>query len=216
MDTTQQRAILDAIAQAAKEEGCLVAPVGSVYFLLIGTPRITTKDVDTVVHDASLQPPSLDVLKRIAARLSQFGTATTTPDGAVVQVRSGADAPAEIELIRGRSAAKGGFFPRELLLAAAKDAKRDGNLLIYPLEYVLVLKADAAVDREDRAKRDPQRAEVHERRANAFRADVISGVNAALLTGGLSAKTLNKAISQLKESRQPRVRSLFSAAGVQP
>ncbi len=216
VDATQQRAILDAIAHAARDEGCLVAPVGSVYFLLTGSPRMATKDVDAVVHDENMQPPRLDVLRRIAARLSMFGTATTTQDGAVVQVRSSLDAPAEIELIRGRGKGKGGFFPRGLLVAAAKEAKRDGNVLLYPIEYVLVLKADAAIDREDRAQRDPERAELHERRANAFRADVMIGVNAALLTSGLSVVTLNAAISHLKVSRQPRVRSLFSAAGVAP
>lgn len=66
MDTTEQRRVLDIIAQAAKAEGCLVAPVGSVYVLLAGTPRATTKDVDTVIHDADLQPPPLAVLARVA------------------------------------------------------------------------------------------------------------------------------------------------------
>lgn len=215
MDTTQQRAILDAVARAAKEEGCLVAPVGSVYFLLAGTPRMTTKDVDIVVHEGSLQPPSVDVLKRIAARLEKFGTAAATQDNAVVQIRAGMDAPAEIELIRGRSDKKGGFFPRDLLVAAAKEAKQEGNILLYPVEYVLVLKADAAVDREDRAKRDTKRAEAHERRANIFRGDVLAGIDAALREGSLSTAKLSAAIGYLKESRQARVRALFAGAGLE-
>lgn len=215
MDTTQQRAILDAVARAAKEEGCLVAPVGSVYFLLAGAPRMTTKDVDIVIHETGLQPPSLDVLKRIAARLEKFGAANVTPDNAVVQIRASGDAPAEIELIRGRSDRKGGFFPRDLLIAAAKGAKREGNVLLYPVEYVLVLKADAAIDREDRAKRDTKRAEAHERRANIFRADVIAGIDAALREGSLSTSKLSTAVGFLKESRQARVRALFASVGVE-
>lgn len=215
MDTSQQRAILEAVARAAKEEGCLVAPVGSVYFLLAGAPRMTTKDVDIVVHDDSLQPPSVEVLRRIAARLDKFGTAEPTQDNAVVQIRASGDAPAEIELIRGRSDRKGGFFPRDLLVAAAKEARREGNVLLYPVEYVLVLKADAAIDREDRAKRDTKRAEAHERRAIAFRADVISGIDTALRGGNLSTSTLSAAIGFLKESRQERVRALFASVGIE-
>lgn len=214
LDATRQREILEAVARAAREEGCLAAPVGSVYFLLAGLPRVTTKDVDAVIHSASLEPPPLDVLKRIAERLQTFGSAATTTDGAVVQIRSSPQVPAEIELIRGRTDAKGGFFPRALLVAAAKAARRDGNLLLYPLEHVLVLKADAAVDREDRALRDPARAREHRRRADAFRADVLEGVNSALLGNGISAKTLGAAIAALKKSRQERVRSLFRSAGI--
>lgn len=210
MDTSEQRRVLERVAEAAKAEGCFVAPVGSVYFLLAGTPRATTKDVDAVVHDANLQPPSLVVLKRIAERL---GKASTTQDGAVVKVRSSTSAPAEIELIRGRSASKGGFFPRALLVEAAQHAKREGSILLYPVEYVLALKADAAVDREDRAQRDPVRAAEHERRANAFRSDVLSAVNAALLGKGLSATMLGSAIKHLKAKRRERVRQLLVAAG---
>lgn len=214
MDATQQRAVLAAIARAAADEGFLVAPVGSAYFLLAGVPRLATKDVDAVIHAKDFEPPSLETLKRIAERLKDFGEIRVTQDGAVVQVRSSDDSPAEIELIRGRTATKGGFFPRELLVAAAKEAKREGNVLLYPVEYVLVLKADAAVDREDRAKRDAQRAEEHERRANIFRADVMSGVNAALLAGDLSVKRMETAIKHLKKSRRDRVRGLLAAAGV--
>jgi hypothetical protein len=171
--------------------------------------------VDIVIHETGLQPPSLDVLKRIAARLEKFGAANVTPDNAVVQIRASGDAPAEIELIRGRSDKKGGFFPRDLLVAAAKGAKREGNVLLYPVEYVLVLKADAAIDREDRAKRDTKRAEAHERRANIFRADVIAGIDAALREGSLSTSKLSTAVGFLKESRQARVRALFASVGVE-
>lgn len=214
MDASQQRVVLAAIARAAAEESHLVAPVGSSYFLLIGVPRLATKDVDAVVHATDFGPPSLDVLKRIAGRLKEFGEISVTQDGAVVQVRSSEESPAEIELIRGRSATKGGFFPRELLVAAAKEATREGNVLLYPVEYVLVLKADAAVDREDRATRDAGRATEHERRANIFRADVMSGANSALLAGDLSAERIENAIRHLKKARRARVRGLLEAAGV--
>lgn len=69
MDAAQQRAVLTAIARAAADEGYLVAPVGSAYFLLTGVPRLATKDVDAVIHAKDLQPPTLDALKRVADRL---------------------------------------------------------------------------------------------------------------------------------------------------
>lgn len=211
MDETEQRRWLEALASAAKAEGCWVAPVGSLYFLVQGVPRQFTKDVDAVIHGSALEVASLDVLKRIAARL---GEAKVTVDEAVVWVPLPSAGPgAKIELIRGRTAAKGGFFPRELLREAAGAAERRDNLLLYPLEYVLVLKADAAIDREERAIRDPGRSEEHRRRAAAFRTDVFGEVNRAMLGPGLDARRLSSAVSHLKERRREAVRALLRAAG---
>lgn len=209
MGPREQQELLSKVANAAREEGCLVAPVGSVYFVIQGRPRPTTKDLDAVVFDADREPASLAALKRIAERL---GTAEVMKDEAVVRV-AGTTGRAEVELIRGREASKGGFFPRALLREAAQAARKEGNVLIFPLEYVLVLKADAAVDREDRAKRDTKRAAEHERRANAFRTDVFAEVNRATLDASLDTARLKRALAHLKEKRRERVRGLFVAAG---
>lgn len=213
MDANRQREMLAAILAAAREEDVLVAPVGSVYFLVAGTPRATTKDVDIVIHATNLQPPDMSVLRRIAARLERYGAPEATRDGAVLQLRTDAAATAEIELIRGRSGTKGGFFPRELLVTAAHEARRQGNLLIYPLEYILVLKADAAIDREARAKRDVARADQHARRAAAFQEDVMRETRAALAGEGLDATRLRKGLACLKENRRDAAERLLRAAG---
>lgn len=212
MDVTEQRRLFDAVVAAAAAEGCTVAPVGSLYFLVDGAPRQFTKDVDAVVHGPGLAVVPLDVLKRIATRLG--GPQEVSGDKAVVEVRPPSPDPdAKVELIRGRSSAKGGFFPRALLEQAAKEASRQGTVLIYPLEYVLVLKADAAVDREERAAKEEARAAENRRRAAAFRADVFQEVNRALQGRGLDAKRLEKAVACLKQKRRAPVRALLAAAG---
>lgn len=208
MDPTEQRRLLDTVLAAAAAEDCLVAPVGSVYFLFHDAARPSTKDVDAVIHTASLKVAPLDVLKRVAGKL---GKVEVTTDEAVAWVRL--ESGEKIELIRGRSAAKGGFFPRELLEEAAASAERRGNLLLYPMEYVILLKADAAVDREERAGRDPARAEEHRRRAAGFRADVFSEVNRAMLGPGLDAAKLRSGIGCLKRKRQGEVTALLQGAG---
>ena len=211
LNEADQRSRLKLVADAAASEGCLVAPVGSVYFLLQGTGRQYTKDIDAVIHEASLEPAGSGVLRRIAERL---GTAEVTVDEAVFNIRteSGLERP-DIELIRGRSATKGGFFPRELLVKAARRARREGNVLIYPIEAVLVLKADAAIDREERAERDVARSVRHRERAAVFRADVFQEVNRALLAEGLRAELLLESLRLLKEKRRGRVQGLLAEAG---
>lgn len=210
MDENEQQRWLDAVAAAADAEGCLVAPVGSAFFLF-ATPRAHTKDVDVVVHDAGLEPAALPVLKRIAGRL---GEAEVTTDDAVVRITPvGARAGESIELIRGRRRARGGFFPRALLREAAERAERRGALLLYPIEYVLVLKADAAIDREERAERDEAHADENRRRAAAFRADAFREVNRAMQEDGLDGALLASAVGHLKKKRQKGVSAMLSAAG---
>lgn len=210
MNLDVQQRLLGRITAAAEAEDCLVAPVGSVYFLLIGSPKQTTKDVDAVLHTRELQAPPLETVQRVAARL---GEAQLTGDEAVVKVRTADSDVPEIELIRGRRAAKGGFFPRDLLQDAAAHAQRRGNILLYPIEYIIVLKADGAVDREERAAKDPTRAEEHLRRSRDFAGEVIVEVNRALLAGTLDVRRLARAVSYLKKNRQDRIRALLAGAG---
>lgn len=210
LDADAQRQLFNAVVAAAAEEGCYVAPVGSLYFLFQGPPRGYTKDVDAVVHDSDLKTVNLKVLERIANRL---GDVHVTLDEAMVQVRTTPEAvDPDVELIRGRSASKG-FFPRPLVEEAAKASRKEGNVLIYPVEYILVLKADAAIDRETRAARHPERAEENRRRAAAFRADVFAGVNDAMLGKGLDGGRLESGVRHLMTSRQRAVVDLLRAAG---
>lgn len=55
--------------------------------------------------------------------------------------------------------------------------------------------------------------ETHERPPNVFRADVIAGVNVALLARSLSMGRFARALSYLKESRRARARALHTSAG---
>lgn len=212
LNADDQRRRLDAVVKAASAEGLLVAPVGSLYFLYHERGRIFTKDIDAVLHNKDLTPASLEALKRVATQLGSFEVSV---DQAVVMVTttSSSETP-DIELIRGRSRAKGGFFPRSLLEEAATKGARDGNLVLYPLDYMLVLKADAVIDREERAKRDKKRAAEHLGRAKVFREDLFGEANRALLNEGLERKYVDAALRHLKQARREPVRALLVAAGI--
>ena len=212
LNADEQRSRLDAVARAAAEEGLLVAPVGSLYFLYHERGRMFTKDIDAVLHNKDLTPASLEVLKRIASKLGPFEVSVDQAVVAITTTPSGE--PPDIELIRGRSRTKGGFFPRDLLEEAAAKGKRDGNLILYPLEFMLVLKADAVIDREERAKRDTKRSAEHIGRANVFREDLFGEANRAMLNEGLSPKAIESALQHLKKARRTAVRALLVAAGI--
>ncbi|MCA1813941.1 MAG: nucleotidyltransferase [Halobacteriales archaeon] len=211
LDEAAQRDVLRRIAEAAARHGLMVAPVGSVYFLLEGERSLRTKDVDVVVHDAKGSIASLDMVTTMAEDL---GHAEVAHDKASVKVtiqKGGEDI--EIDLLRGRPSAKGGFLPRELLEAAGEHAKREGAVLWYPYEYVLLLKAEAAVDRARRAEKQDAYTEDNRRRAEAFRADVKRQMDARLRTGhALRADLLEDGIRRLKENRRRDVAALLEAA----
>lgn len=212
LNADEQRKRLDAVAKAAADEGLLVAPVGSLYFLYHERGRISTKDIDAVLHNKDLTSASLESLKRVAKRLGPFKVSV---DKAVVAISTSTESGTpDIELIRGRSRAKGGFFPRSLLEEAAAKGRKERTLLIYPLEYMLVLKADAAIDREERARRDKKRAPEHLARANVFREDLFGEANRAMLEEGLNPKTVEAALKHLKKTRRGPVRTLLVAAGI--
>lgn len=212
LDASDQRALVERLAIIAREEGCIVAPVGSVFYIFFGAERDMTKDLDAVVHDESLAVADTPTLERIAKRL---GEVSVTRDGAVVAVktRPGLAEP-DLELVRGRRRRSGGFMPRKLLELAAARAERRDNLLLYPPEFILALKADAAVDREDRAKNDAARAEANRVRAEVFRSDVFKEVHRLQQTGEVDVKQLVDAIQLLKKNRQARVVKLLESTGL--
>lgn len=210
MDPAEQLRWLRILVEASAQEGCLVAPVGSVYLLLQDRARLNTKDVDGVIHMGDGTIASLEVVKRVARRI---GTPEVAVDKAVVSVAL--PSGDKIELIRGRSGARGGFFPRELLRAAAAASEQKDGVLIYPTEHMVVLKADAACDRRERAKRDAVRAAVHIRRAEAFEADVFAEVQRANTGDGLDVARIRSAIGHLKRPRRAAVAAMLRAAGVE-
>ena len=194
LDPERQEEVLRQVATAAAKRGLAIAPVGSVYFLLVGKPKTSTKDVDTVVHSSGQDVASFEALLEIAREIG--GRVTPGEDRSSVQVgviRDGVEVGV-IDLLRGREGARGGFLPRSLLREAASRGRRVGSIVTYPLEYVIVLKADAAVDREDRSAGKGVAAETNRQRAEIFKADVFTLVADAMRAGSLDEPFLRDAI----------------------
>lgn len=206
LDSAAHRAALAQIAVAAAARGLVVAPVGSTYFLFRGRPTLMTKDVDAVVHAPSLSVASLEHLVALGRDLGEVEIGN---DEATVRViMQGQDGPTPVDLVRGKRARKDGFFPRTLLEEAARRGETQGGLLLYPIEYVLVLKADAAVDRASQSA--GERRAQNAARAAAFRQDVFDQMGAAYASGsGLREDWLRDALMHVKESRQDGVAALL-------
>lgn len=151
LDPKRQEAAIRKVAEAARKLGLIIAPIGSAYFSFKGEAKLMTKDVDAAVHDADLEPASLDEVVKLGKAL---GESEIAKDQATVTIKMELEGIIEeVDLIRGKSDTSKGYVPRELLRAAARKAELQGNLLLYPPEYVLALKADAAIDREFRSRK---------------------------------------------------------------
>jgi hypothetical protein len=184
--------------------------VGSVFFLFQGRVSLTTKDIDVIIHLDDGNIASLDLLVKIGEEL---GDARPAGDRASVIVNmEGPTGPATVDLLRGKEGAKKSFLPRELLRRAATHGRRDGNILWYPIEFVILLKADAAVDRQHRAASGGRFAEESRHRADIFRQDVYSQVQSALAAGELREDYLVEGLRCLKKARRREVAALLEAA----
>jgi hypothetical protein len=205
-----QTEALQIVAAAAKKHGLVVAPVGSVYFLFTERKHLTTKDIDVVVHvDADTIAP-LELLEKMGREL---GVAVSSGDKATVTVTVESKyGPVRIDLIRGKEGARRSFLPRELLRTAARYGRRDGSILWYPIEFVILFKADAAVDRAKRARSGGPKAAENLRRADVFRQDVFAHVQSSLEGDGLNERYLIEGLSHLKQVRRNEVASLLEAA----
>jgi hypothetical protein len=71
LDASEQERIFRLIAEAAQKRGLYVAPVGSLYFMFRGEPKLLTKDVDAVIHGKDLQPASIELLVEIGQELGE-------------------------------------------------------------------------------------------------------------------------------------------------
>lgn len=206
----RQRDVLGRIAEAASRVGLLVAPIGNVYFFVQQRASFETKDLDAVVHQEDLSVADLDSVVSMAKLLGEH---EVQRDRAVVVVyldgpKDGPDT-AVVELIRGKPRAHGGYLPRPLLTKAGHQARRDGAVLWYKPEFVLVMKADAAVDRQERAAKGGPYAEDNRRRAETFRADVFSQMGSR---NTWDVEALREAAGLIKKSRQKGVADLIGSA----
>ena len=139
-----------------------------------------------------------------------------------------ADRLESVDLLRGKEGAKKSFLPRELLRRAATHGRREGNILWYPIEFVILLKADAAVDKQHRAESGGQFAEQNRQRADIFKQDVFSQVQSAFAErgaafgeapfgalpapAGLREDYLIEGLLCLKKARRLEVAALLEAA----
>lgn len=212
LDPAEQERVLRMIARAAAERGLYVAPVGSLYFLFRGEAKILTKDVDAVVHGKDLQPVSIEILEDIGKSLGSVEIAHDKASVKVVIPQEG-EKPIEIDLLRGRAGGKGGFLNRDLLAAGAKKGDRvEENIILYPPEYVVMLKAEAAIDRAKRAQTQNQFTEDNKDRAEQFRLDVITQLRAIERKSPLNVQHLQDALGLVKENRRAAIADLIDAA----
>lgn len=211
LNPEKQSDALREVEEKARAYGLLVAPVGSVYFLFRGAPTLRTKDIDAVLHTEGLEPASLEQLRAVGQAL---GTSTVGHDGSTVKVEIESvitdDGHAEADLIRGSERPR--FIPRSLLREAARRGRIEGAILWYPIEYVVVLKADAAIDRRLRARIENEYTQENRVRERAFTADVIVQVQDALSKDGLREDYLQDAVDHLKESRRGDAARLIEMA----
>lgn len=225
LDVDGQREVFERVREAAKRHGLFVAPIGSVYFLQMGEPRLLTKDIDTVLHEADDAIPSLETVLAFAKDLGGEAVPDEQKSVVIVTIRDMAPEPVIIELLRGR--AKPGFLNRTLLLRAAALSTREDNIIRYPIEFVITLKAEASIDRRQRAQKkreaaakeaDPSKrdedlamAKRSDERADDFSRDVF-GQMAAARQKGLNEDLFVDAISHVKESWRADVADLLDAA----
>lgn len=211
LDAVEQGRVLQRVASAAAERDLFVAPVGSLYFLFRGEAAVLTKDVDAVILGHDLRPVALDVLERLGRVLGDVEVAHDRASVKVTVPQAG-EAPVVIDLLRGRAGGKGGFLNRDLLCAAAEKGERTANVILFPPEYVLMLKAEAAVDRAVRAQKADAHAQENAERAERFRHDVFTQVRAIEKKRGLDVRHLQDALALVKRNRRAPIAELFDAA----
>lgn len=177
--------MFDLIVQAVAKRGLYVAPVGSLYFMFRGEPKLMTKDVDAVIHGKDLQPVSIDVLVEIGQELGEVEVAHDKASIAVTIKEPGRE-DVSIDLLRGRSGGKGGFLNRELLASGASEGER--------------------------AETQNEYTEDNKRRAEIFRADVIAQIRTVQAKQPLSKKHFQDALALVKENRRKDIANLIRSA----
>jgi hypothetical protein len=212
LDPNEQTRVLRSIATAAAKRGLYVAPVGSLYFLFRGEAKLLTKDVDAVVHGKDLKPVDIEVLEEIGKELGGIEVAHDKASVKVLIPQDDED-PIEIDLLRGRAGGKGGFLNRDLLAQGAQRGERvEDNIILYPPEYVLMLKAEAAADRAQRAKAQNEFTQDNLDRAEQFRLDVFTQLRAIEKTSKLNVRHLQDALGLVKENRRAAIAEIIEAA----
>lgn len=179
-------------------------PIGGTEMATVDDAGETTKDIDVVIvtcHDDAATIPDYDELVAFANRLSD--TVETRKDHTSVKLRLASDAgPVTLEIVRGRTPGKGGYFvSRSVLEAAASLATNEGGILRIPPEALAFLKAWAAHDKQKLVDAGKDARGYHAGRREAFLDDV---------------RRLRRALADADQEPDPdRFRPLFAATGGQ-
>lgn len=170
--------------ETAVPETWRVMPIGGVAVApLVKDPGAATKDLDLVLvllDGAEARIPTVEqIVDALGPTLSDLAP---RKDETSVAGRLGLEkGTIQVEIIRGRRPAKGGYFvPRTALLAAAKVATTEGKVLRLPGEALAFLKAWAAVDQDKLIRNEKDGRGFHAARAGAFRRDVRRLLDATL------------------------------------
>ena len=104
-------------------------------------------------------------------------------------------------------------FCQRVAAQGGAHGRREGNILWYPPEFVILLKADAAVDRTHRAEKGGDHAEENRMRAETFRNDIFAQVQWVYSNGGgMREEYLKEGLLLLKKQRRIEVSQLLESA----
>lgn len=213
--------LLRDLVKALGDEYRLMPIGGTRMDLDVLRPGGTTKDVDIVLVVTSggkRTVPTLDDVLKIASSLpGVLGAAKANKEGSVVRVLVQTSAgPVEVEIIRGKTPGKGGYFiSRNMIEAVAKTGiDKDGQILI-PLDALAFLKAWAAYDQEKLIQRTKDPNGKHARRKADFERDTVKILDALLNKDRTPNPSMLKALMDSCENKQRRaaIRKTLQNAG---
>lgn len=166
--------------------GTVMTQIASSSTTFTASTAMVTKDVDIVLLELRGEErkiPTFAAVMDVARQLSDEVAPREDRNAVAVVVESG-DGPVDVELIRGRDNAAGGYFvTRRLLETAAALSTEKGQLLVVAPEALAVLKAWAATDKEKLVKASKDPTGFHAARARQFRQDVADILRSILDAG---------------------------------
>lgn len=198
-------------------EGWRVMPIGGTRMGEIVGGTFTTKDIDivlVVIDGKRLRVPSLKQLEDVGKSMGEIVAIRENSTSVKIRVQTSAG-PVLLELIRGMSPGKGGYFPTTKIFGAcASVAKERGGRLELPREALAFLKAWAANDKEKRVAAGKDAKGYHAIRLEAFKRDVRVLLTEILDAGGTpDAKLVAELIAACPKQRAKDIRRIMSAEG---
>jgi len=176
---------------------------------------VTTKDEDLVlllVEGEGLRVADAAALERLIRELgstpkvrkdqTNVSCALDTSEGTFL-----------VEFVRGRRGGHGYFISRAVLERVAEISRRDGRLLVPPLEALAFLKAWASVDKAKLLATGRDGRGYHAERQRAFRRDVALIRERVLESRAPDAGVFTKLLEACSQNRARAVRQVLEEAG---